>query len=466
MPDDLPIVAFGTDAFHDHVLDHVVRSAGFRPVRVAPGEAAGRPHLVYGGEPPQDDASIWIRRDPSPVAWDRILACWDAPPEATTRIDVDLIRAVAELLSDAVNRDATPADVDDHGRLRFEHSWAARTGSRGMPIADLCMNLVADAITLAVGRRGRSRWPNGARACIALSHDVDEPDRYALLRSATRPWRMRRAPRTLGREAARLARFRMRDADPDAFWAFPELCRLEASYGFRSTFFFAATPFHAADGALEDVRYDVTDRRYRPLLAQLHEDGFGIGLHAGYRAHENPGQLERERRRLESVSGHTVIGVRHHYWRVGLDAEATLRAHEAAGFRYDSSLSFNEEAGFRRCASLPYRPWDRGEARAIRTWQLPPFCMDGNYFYRSPDVDAAVTGVGTLVDAIVRVGGFGSIDWHAQASVPRSVEFRRWGEAYARILERLALRDDVWVTSMENAHAWITERDRSLGGAS
>jgi hypothetical protein len=89
--------------------------------------------------------------------------------------------------------------------------------------------------------------------------------------------------------------------------------------------------------------------------------------------------------------------------------------------------------------------------------------MDGNLFYGSDDIDGAVRTVSEQVEAIAAVGGFGSIDWHSQASISRSVEFRSWGIGYGRILEMLAERTDLWVTSLEEALAWVERRDRELG---
>ena len=463
MPEELALVVDRPDPLVSHVLEHVARAAGLRPVPMRGDEVGNRPHLAYGGDGPAGSRGVWIRHDPeSPVAVEPVLDGTADPTRHGPRIEWDLVRAIGALLTDEVNRDAGPDDCDDHGRLRYDASWATRAGWGGVPIADRYTSFIGKVVAAVTGLSGVPRWPDGRRAAIALSHDVDEPDRYALLRQAARPWRLRRAPRTLAAEASRLARRRLRDDDPEAFWAFDELCALEAQNGFRSTFFFAVTPFHAPDGTLEDVHYDVTALRYRRAMARLREVGFGIGLHAGYRSFEGPERFVRERLRLEDVSDGPIRGLRHHYWHLGPRVAATLRAHEVAGFRYDSSLAFNDHVGFRRSAGLPFHPYDEAEERPLRTWQLPPFCMDGNLFYGSDDVGAAVRTVAEQVDQIVSVGGFGSIDWHIQASVPRSVEFRPWGVAYGEILAMLAARDDVWVTSLEEVHAWVERRDRDL----
>jgi hypothetical protein len=463
MPDELALVVDSPSPRVIWVLDHVLRSAGYRAVRTDRAAAADRPHLAYGGSGPAGPRGAWIAEVPGDVAWPPLLDGSLTPESNGPRIERDLVHAIGELLTDAVHDGTGPEDRDAHGRLRHEASWSVRNGIGDRPLVDLYTGFIGAVVAATTGMAGEPRWPDGRAACVALSHDVDEPDRYALLGHAWRPWRLRRAPRTLVTESVRLARARRTDPDPDAYWTFPELMALEARHGFRSTHFFAVTPFHAAAGALEDVAYDPGAPRYRRVMAELREGGFGIGLHAGYRAFEDPVRFAHERRALEELAGGEVVGLRHHYWHLGPDEAATLRAHEAAGFRYDSSVAFNDHVGFRRSAGLPYRPFDTAERRALRTWQLPPFCMDGNLFYASDDVEAAVAAVAALVDEIVTVGGFGAIDWHIQASLPRSVEFRGWGVAYGEILDLLAARPTIWVTSLEEVLGWIERRADGLG---
>ena len=461
MPDELALVVDSPSPRALWVLDHVLRSAGYRASLVDRAEAADRPHLAYGGPGPAGPRGVWIADAPGEVAWPALLDGGLAPASHGQRIEHDLVHAIGELLTDAVH--ATIAERDDHGRLPHASSWSVTSGVGDRPVVDRYIRFIRDVIAAVAHVEPAPRWPEGRSACVVLSHDVDEPDRYALVRHLRRPWRLRRAPRTLLTEALRLAARRRSDPDPGAYGVFPELIELEAGHGFRSTHFFAVTPFHHPGGSLEDVAYDAGDARYRRVMDELRAAGFGIGLHAGYRSHERPERFVDERRALEDTSGGEVVGLRHHYWHLGPDVHATLRAHEAAGFRYDSSIAFNDHVGFRRSAGLPYRPFDPAAERPLATWQMPPFCMDGNLFYASDDVEAAVATVSGVVDEIAAVGGFGAIDWHIQASVPRSVEFHGWGVAYVEILAMLAARPGIWVTSHEEVLAWIESRHDRLG---
>ena len=463
MPDELALVVDSPSPRALWVLDHVLRTAGYRATLVDRADAVDRPHLAYGGPGPAGPRGVWIASAPASVAWRPLLEGGATPASHGPRIEHDLVHAIGELLTDAVHADN--ADRDAHGRLPHESSWSVASGIGDRPVVDLYVGFIGEVIAAVTGVEPAPRWPDGRDACVVLSHDIDEPDRYALVRHLRRPWRLRRAPRTLVTEAVRLAARRRSDPDPDAYWVFPELMELESRHGFRSTHFFAVTPFHAADGSLEDVAYDAGGIRYRRVMTELRAGGFGIGLHAGYRSFERAERFGEERRALEEFSGGDVLGLRHHYWHLGPDVAATLRAHEAAGFRYDSSIAFNDHVGFRRSAGMPYRPFDLAGQRPVATWQMPPFCMDGNLFYASDHVEAAVSVVSSVVDEIDAVGGFGAIDWHIQASVPRSPQFRGWGVAYGEILAMLAGRPSVWVTSHEEVMWWLEGRQDRLGVA-
>ena len=461
MPDELALVVDTPSPRALWVLDHVLRSTGYRASIVDRAAAADRPHLAYGGPGPAGPRGVWIVEAPAAIDWPELLDGGLDPGSHGQRIEHDLVHAIGELLTDAVH--ATTEERDDHGRLPHAASWSVTSGVGDRPVVDLYVRFIGAVIAAVARVEPAPHWPEGRDACVVLSHDVDEPDRYALVRHLRRPWRLRRAPRTLVTEALRLATRRPSDPDPGAYWVFPELIELEARHGFRSTHFFAVTPFHDRGGSLEDVAYDAGDGRYRRAMAELRTAGCGIGLHAGYRSHERPGRFSHERHVLEEASGGEVLGLRHHYWHLGPDVPATLRAHEAAGFRYDSSIAFNDHVGFRRSAGLPYRPFDPVEARPLATWQMPPFCMDGNLFYASDNVEAAVATVSSVVDEIAAVGGFGAIDWHIQASVPRSVEFHGWGVAYEEILSMLAARPGMWVTSHEEVLGWLEDRSGHVG---
>ncbi len=421
-------------------------------------DRAGPPRVRYSGAAVARPGEVSIACRPGDLLWRDLLEGRVAPAALGGCIPFDIMAAIAALLGDEVPHSREAGAVDRHDRLIYPASAPAIAGYGHRPIVNLYVELLGQVLRDHLGVVGQPRWPGGRVAAIGLSHDVDDPDRYALLASAVRPWRFRRHPRTYARRAVELARARMRDRSPRDFWLFDEVVESESRLGLRSTFFFATEPFHARWGAPEDVAYDVRSPTYRHVVRAIRDAGFEIGLHASYRAHEDVSRLASQRAILGDVAGGAIAGLRHHYWRLGHDVAATLRAHEQAGFTYDSSLAFNDHVGFRRSVALPFNTFDDILGRTLRTMELPTFCMDGNLFYGSDNVETAVGVVEALIDEIVATGGMGAIDWHVQTSFPADHEFRAWGTAYQEVIRRLAERRDVWVTDLGSIASWVERR--------
>jgi hypothetical protein len=449
----------------DAVLAFVFESLGIRAKAGRPSELGNWPHLLYGGHPAVPPNGVAIPERSGDLLWPELLAGAVEPASLDGRVPFDLVGAIGAFLRDEVHGDVDPSGYDVHDRLTYCASLPARAGFGARAIVNVYVDFLGRLLSERLGLTGKARWPHDKAAAIGLSHDVDLPDRYAFLSSAVRPWRLRRAPRTYVLRTLELAAARARDPNPRAFWLFDEVAASESSLGFRSTFFFATVPFHSRRGAGEDVAYDAGERRFRTVFRWLREAGFEIGLHASYRACEDVSRLLAERRRLSDLAQTEVNGVRHHYWHLGRDVRATLRAHEDAGFGYDTSLAFNEHPGFRRSVALPFHVYDPDRGRPLRTIELPTFCMDGSLLYRSRDVDAAVATVDGLIDEIVETGGMGAINWHSHTSYPTTSEFHAWGVTYQEILRLLASRSDVWTTSLGSIASWVSERRADLGDA-
>lgn len=425
-------------------------------------EAPERPHLVHGSTRAARSNSIVIAERREDVFWPALLAGKVHPADLDGVLPFDLLNAIAALLTDSVHDSLGPAARDEHGRLRFAESLQARSGWGNQPIIDMYVAFLGQLLEERFGLRGRPRWPEGRTAAVGLSHDVDLPDRYALLASARRPWRFRRHPRMYLLESVELARARVRDPDPASYWSFDRLAAAERALGFASTFFFACTPFYSRWGTPMDVAYDVREPRFRRTLRSLAADGFEVGLHASYRAHEDAMRVAAERRILSSVADSEIVGVRHHYWQLGPDVARTFRAHEAAGLLYDSSIAFNDHIGFRRSVALPFQPFDPVLQRSLALVEVPTSCMDGNLFYYSDDVDAAVAAVTSLIDRVAEVGGISVLNWHVQASCTRTGPFHAWGLAYQKILSWLATRSDLWVTNLRSIADWWIQQSQEV----
>ena len=374
-------------------------------------------------------------------------------------LSADVVDGTAALTTDAVHAGVDRTGLDRHGRLRSEASYLATRGVAGAPVVNHYAAAIEMALPLIGSFSPRPRWPDGRRAAIGLSHDVDRPDKYAILRAAANlrlpppdrlPWFIARTLRDLTH--------RLRDPRPDDFWLFDEVVAAEAAHGLRSTFLFSVMPAYGSYGSTNDVLYDAAWPHLRRAMRTLRDAEVELGLHASYHAYRDAARFVAEKARLEELSGGPVRGLRHHFWQVGPDLPRTLRAHEAAGFVYDSSIAFNDVAGLRRGIALPYRPWDAAQGRRLATWQLPVIALDSAVCGTMRSTQEGIDTVWAAIEGVIDAGGVAVLDWHVRCSVPANDRYRAWGEVYLGVVERLAARADVWTAGLGEIADWAQQR--------
>lgn len=384
------------------------------------------------------------------------------------RFPVDFFEVVRFWMTDRAHAYLPDDAFDAHTRLRFDRSVFARQGaSIAPPIVSRYVALLKRMIEHAFGRRLHDTWPNGKKAVVMLSHDVDAPlNQFAFstaLHQAVACMRgkgLARAGYGVLSAARQMAvRWMHGQFRSEARWLFDEIAAAESGRGFRSTFFFAPRHCWRPGASPRDVRYDLRARRFGPMFTQLNQQGFDIAIHASYNVMDNCALLREEIRELSDAAGCEIIGNRHHFWRLGRPMWETIRCHERSGLAYDSSIAFNDALGWRMGIGLPFEPWDEREQRTVRVLQLPVMLMDGVLWYDRPNT-AQVFGENlkrfdALIDMLVRHNAAGSIDWHDGTSYPARSSFHHWGRFYLAILDRLADRNDIWVTSCRDVfHYW------------
>lgn len=450
------------DALSDYVFDFLFWNIGISSEKTGSGDA----DIIYGVD--QSNVSelrprLYIPYDPTCIIRPESEMGQGQSGRDDPQIDFDIISAIGALLTDAPNHNRPRSAYDKHGRLRAHASFQAEAGILQNPIVNHYVDYFRNVLQKRFGFRARELWPHGKCAAIALSHDVDAPDKYAILRGPMFFKNENHKEYILSQAKRSRALFqRFLDRSRDDFWLFDNIIDAESRLGLSSTFFFASVNMFSRYASSCDVAYDISTPRFRDTFSKLCERNFEIGLHASYNAFKKSGRLSAEKSLLEDRTECNITGVRRHYWRLGENAQNALKEDETTGFTYDSSLAFNDDPGFRRSVALPYHVWSESEKRALRTWQAPMFLMDGNLFYHSDDVSTAVGKALHLVSTIKDARGMGVIDWHVRSSFPSNQNFRHWGEAYLNIIQSLACDSELWVTNVGEIISWLDKRDREI----
>jgi peptidoglycan/xylan/chitin deacetylase (PgdA/CDA1 family) len=331
-------------------------------------------------------------------------------------------------------------NLDKWGRFDHNKDFLVQKEFDQSPIVDELILHVLNQINGAP----KSFWPEGKRAAVCFTHDVDSIDGLSFfwLRRMNWYWRWLKA-KIAGnqREADRWMstskkwiRFKKKNIDP--MDSFDHIRELEARYGFRSTFFFMSLRHGLSR---EGRRYAVQNPRVVQVARELLKDGWEVGLHASYHNHLSLLSLKEQKQRLENTIQAGVIGCRHHYLRVRFPQSWKLYAR--AGFDYSSNMGwgggFN---GFRAGTCFPFQPLKS----EYSLWEIPVQLADWN-----PIIDSEyyVNTFSSYLTSIKAVGGFLVINFHQEnlsEDVAPGVE-----NAYRKILETIANDQEVTVLTMQ-----------------
>jgi hypothetical protein len=335
------------------------------------------------------------------------------------------------------NAPATPEQLDEvFGLLTLAQERDAELDQHGRPLppAEPPGPRVAE-IAAELGER--RAYPGGERFLVALTHDID------LLGAGGFETAVRRFARGHVREGSALLFDALARRDP----AFPEL-------GPVSTCFFLVR---------QEAPQDGYPARYQPALAgalaRAIAEGREIGLHASYRARDEPGAIAAEGQMLTKASpSNTVLlgGLRHHYLRSAPDRlAAELRV---AGLRYDSSIAWPSQPGLRAGTPYPYRLWDP-ERREPGAWELPLVLMDATLAeerYLGLDAEAAFKVAVEALEPVAAHGGAVAILWHPPSHHPRLSN--GYDRLYLRLLDWIDEHGGRTGTAAETLDRWEARR--------
>lgn len=218
---------------------------------------------------------------------------------------------------------------------------------------------------------------------------------------------------------------------PNPYWTFDRILAMEGRHGYRSTYFVMAGRRHR-----EDAAYDPGSRGMRKLMGALRDSGAEVGLHGSYGSYMDGVGLLAQRKRMEELTESSVTGHRNHLLR--FRAPESWRAHEVAGFSYDSTLGFVDHEGFRSGHAFPFHPYDVAEERRLGLLELPLAVMDVTLIkHRRLGIREAGEAIERVMLEAREAGGLVNLLWHNdtlyEAEYPGSVDLYRL--ALARLAE-------------------------------
>lgn len=302
---------------------------------------------------------------------------------------------------------------DEHGRVPFADSLAARLDTACLPVVDAYRAGLAERLRAGGVPISSRRWA-GCDWAFCPTHDVDYGRKWRpgiLYREGIEYFVQNRRRESFRERCGRLGRTgrQMLAGDPfrRAIRAIPREIALRDG---TATFF-----VKAGGGHPRDTEYRLGSSFLRNWMSRISQENFEIGLHPAYRAIDEPDRFGLEKKRLakalERVGTPPPVSVRQHYLR--FDPVTTPRLQAVHGFRIDSTLGFAEHEGFRRGTCLPFQLYDLEEDRPLDVWEMPLAAMDSTLFgHRGLDSEEAIRATSGLMEACRRYGGAFVGLWH------------------------------------------------------
>ncbi|MCU4801661.1 polysaccharide deacetylase family protein [Halobacteria archaeon HArc-gm2] len=276
-----------------------------------------------------------------------------------------------------------------------------------------------------------SEWvPGDHEFALCLTHDVDRPYKtYQSLYYALKE-----------RDPSHL-RGLLPGSNP--YWTFQEMLDLESELGVTSAFYFLNEQDLFADRPPRDWlsgkawqlyagRYEIEDPEIISLIREIDDRGWEVGLHGSYESYADREMLATEKRHLEDVLGHEVVGGRQHY--LNIERPETWTYQRAAGLQYDATPGSSLDYGFHDGYD-PYRPFDDAFVVFPLTLMECALPDPGANFEKAWQICERLLTEAAANDAVM------SVLWH-----PRffSDDYPGYDVIYRRIVEK-ALEMDAWV---------------------
>ncbi len=272
-------------------------------------------------------------------------------------------------------------------------------------------------------------WPNLAKSCCVLSHDIDwltySPFHRAVIEGKLGPSRFIKL--------AINSIFRRRDYG----WNIPSMIELEAKHGFKSSFYFQ-TSYEKGQALAEES------------IKMLKEQKFEIGLHGYHSSHKDSKALKSELEKFHKLVGTYPEGLRYHILKFKVPETWLLECE--AGLKYDATFSHNEYYGFRSGVCFPYHPFNN---QRLPILELPTGYMDWTALHRKDRGERAKSMLKEVMGGVEKYHGLLVVDFHN--TYLNKDSFRDIYDAYETLLNEISA-EQYWVATSAECVQWWNKR--------
>lgn len=305
-----------------------------------------------------------------------------------------------------------------------------------------CLNIASEKVNITL--KHKALWPEGKTFAVCLTHDVDRVNKtYQYFTHFIKHLKNRDTSSAMNQITSILEKLH----GNDPYWNFEEIMKLENELNVRSTFFFLDEKenpylFNLKSLILFTGRYRIIDPKILKIIKKIHNHGWEVGLHGSYNSYKNKITLNSDKKKLESIIGEQIKGIRQHH--LNLDIPQTWRLQEKVGFKYDTTLGFNNDIGFRSGTCFPFYPFDLESGKSMELLQIPLIILDRVVFSKKNAWDECKK----IIEVVENLGGVLTILWHAEGfhETVRS-------NVYEKLI-RFCKERNAWITSAGEIESW------------
>jgi hypothetical protein len=374
--------------------------------------------------------------------------------DAGVRIPRALLRSVGAMASTLAEQESDA--VDRFGRVPSSVNEAFAEGVARNPIVSRCAIALRKAVLDVAGKRPVALlqpWPDGHRWGAALTHDLDVVEwwpAFTALRivelARKSEWRLIRnviaaLPRTLRHNPIRRA--------------IESILSAERDETVRSSWYVLCGAPTFASMRRGDLTYRPDAPLTKTILAAIEREAHEIGLHGSFDTMLSAESFAQQRRRLQTMTGSDVRGVRQHYLR--MRPGPTQRCMEQAGFAYDATFGFPDLNGFRLGVADVVPHFDAGNGASKTFDRVPLVWMDRTVskYQKIEQPGRWIDDATELAEVCAHVEGLWVGLWHTNVTTP--LGYPEGERAYRALLLMLRERSP-YIAPLEDIVAWRRRR--------
>lgn len=216
---------------------------------------------------------------------------------------------------------------------------------------------------------------------------------------------------------------------PDPYDTFDYQFQIHKKYNISPIYFFLL-----GDYDVNDKNIPVKNKSFQSLIKSV-ADYYKVGIHPSYASNKNVEILEKEIKRLQSITHRNITKSRQHFLK--LNFPHTYRNLIDNDIQTDFTMGYAEKSGFRASICSPYFFYDLDTEVETKLQVYPFTIMEATYqYYENYSIDKIIEKITELIHKVKEVNGTFVSVWHNESLSDEGI-WKGWKSIYELMLEEV-----------------------------